>query len=69
VLIEWNSHFYIVYGAVFNETLHYSGRREYAVRKFLLLDPRFSDQRRMAEFNRETDDWGKVQGLMTLMIE
>jgi hypothetical protein len=25
-LIEWNSRFYIVYGAIFNETLHYSGR-------------------------------------------
>jgi len=67
-MIEWKSHFYIVYGAIYDETLHYSGRREYAIHKFLLLDPRFSGDQRQAEFNRDTDDWGSVQGLMTLTM-
>jgi hypothetical protein len=68
-VIEWKSRFYIVYGAIFDETLHYSGRREYAIHKFLLLDPRFSGDRSQAEFNRDSDDWGTVQGLMTLTVE
>jgi hypothetical protein len=67
-LIEWNSHLYVLYGAIFNETRYYSGPRYFAVHKLLLLDPRFSDQRRETEFNRETDDWGKVQGLLTLVV-
>jgi hypothetical protein len=45
-----------------------SGARQYSIAKFLLLDPRFSDQRRDAVFNRETDDLGKVQGLLTLTV-
>jgi hypothetical protein len=34
-----------------------------------LLDPRFSDQRRETQFNRDADDWGQVQGLLQLAIE
>jgi len=67
-LIEWKSHLYVLYGAIFNETRYYSGMRQYAIHKLLLLDPRFSDQRRETEFNRETDDLGKVQGLLTLAV-
>jgi hypothetical protein len=68
-VIEWKSNFYIVYGAIFDETLHYSGRREYAVHRFLLLDPRFSGDQRQVEFNRDTDDWKTVQGLMRVTVE
>ena len=68
LLIEWRSHFYVLYGAIFDETRSYSGVRQYAVRKLLLLDPRFPDQRRETTFNRETDDWEKVQGLLTVAV-
>jgi hypothetical protein len=68
LLFEWKSHLYVLYGAIFNETRYYSGERQYAVVKLLLLDPRFSDQRREVEFNRETDDWGNVQGLLTVAV-
>jgi hypothetical protein len=67
-LIQWKSRLYVLYGAIFDETRYYSGAREYAVSKLLLLDPRFSDQRREVVFNRETDDWEKVQGLLTLTV-
>ncbi len=68
-LVEWKSHFYVLYGAIVNETAYYSGRRQYVILKLLLLDPRFSDQRREVVFNRETDDWGKeVQGLLALTV-
>jgi hypothetical protein len=67
-LIEWKSHFYVVYGVVFDETVFSNGRRQYAIHKFLLWDPRFSDERRESEFQMGTDDWEKVQGVMTLQL-
>jgi hypothetical protein len=67
-LIEWKSHVYVLYGAIFNETRYNSGIRQYAILKLFLLDPRFSDERREVVFNRETDDWEKVRGLLTLAV-
>jgi hypothetical protein len=32
--------------------------------KFLLLDTRYSDSRRSLVFDRESDDWAKVQGVV-----
>jgi hypothetical protein len=66
LLLEWKSHFYVLYGAIFDETVYTSGQRQFAVHKLLLLDPRFSDPRRETEFNRGTDDWAGIQGLLTL---
>lgn len=67
LLFEWKSHLYVLYGATFGETRDLgSGERDYSIRKLFLLDPRFSDQRRDVEFNREIDDWGGVQGLLTV---
>ena len=68
LLIRWKSHFYVLYGAIFDETVYSSGQRQFAVHKLLLLDPRFSDRRRQTEFNRDSDDWGKVEGLLTLAV-
>ncbi len=66
-LMEWNSRLYVVYGVIFDETLDLStGARMDAIRKFLLLDARFSNARRQVSFDRLTDDWGKVQGLLML---
>ncbi len=68
LLIKWKSHLYVLYGAIFDETVYSSGQRQFAVHKLLLLDPRFSDRRRDVEFNRDRDDWGKVEGLLTLSV-
>jgi hypothetical protein len=43
LLMEWKSHFYVLYGAIFDETVYTSGQRQFAIHKILLLDPRFSD--------------------------
>jgi len=69
-IMEWNSHIYVIYGAVFDETLDSPaiGARMDALRSFLLLDTRFSDGHREVIFNRLTDDWKKVQGLLMLSI-
>jgi len=66
LLIQWNSHFYVVYGVIFNEKLYYSGHRDYFIHKLLLLDTRFSDTRRETSFDRLKDDWTKLQGLLML---
>jgi len=68
LLMEWNSNFYVLHGAIFNETRYSNGTSQYSILKLLLLDPRFSDKRRETEFSRGVDDWGKVQGLMTITV-
>ncbi|HEY6339170.1 MAG TPA: hypothetical protein VIW68_11815 [Candidatus Sulfotelmatobacter sp.] len=68
MLFEWRSHVYVLYGAIFGEERCVSGARHYSIAKLLLLDPRYSDQRRETVFNRETDDLSKVQGLLRLSV-
>ena len=66
LLMEWNSHLYVVYGVFYVETVDDNGGIMDAIRTLLLLDARFSDERRQVTFNRLSDDWGKVQGLLML---
>jgi hypothetical protein len=66
LLMEWNSRLYIVYGVIYSTTYTDQGGRVDSIFKIFLLDPRFSDQRREVTFDRQTDDWGKVQGLLML---
>ncbi len=68
MLLQWNSHVYVLYGAVFDETGDYNSGFTYAITKLLLLDLRFSDARREVTFNRDTDDLGKVQGMLVLTV-
>ena len=67
-LLEWKSHVYVLYGAVYGEDRCVSGARHYSIDKLLLFDPRYSDQRREAVFKRETDDLSTVQGMLTLSV-
>jgi hypothetical protein len=69
-LVLWDSHFYVVYGATYIESMrHYEGPVAYSIRTLRLLDSRFSDTRREVVFNRETDDLSKIQGILLLMAE
>jgi hypothetical protein len=68
LLVEWKSRLYVLYGAAFDERLYYNGQRDYVIHKLFLLDLRFSDSRRDFTFNRDNDDWGNVQGLLTLSL-
>jgi hypothetical protein len=70
-LIEWNSHLYVVHGVVYMWFASRSGpeggvSEGTVIHKLLLWDTRYSDSRREVVFNRETDDWSKVQGLLFL---
>jgi hypothetical protein len=66
LLMEWNSHLYVVYGAIYDTVYTPEGGRSDSILKIFLVDPRFSDQRREVSFNRQIDDWAKVQGLLML---
>jgi hypothetical protein len=65
MLLMWKSHLYVLYGAAYVED--YDPDRATGtdnVTKLLLIDTRYSDARRNVEFDRQTDDWSKVQGVV-----
>jgi hypothetical protein len=63
-LFEWDSHLYVLYGAVYDEKYFDTGGREFVIHKLLLLDTRFTGPRRETSFDRDQDDWKDVQGLL-----
>jgi len=65
MLMLWNSHLYVLYGVNYVEDYDPdSATGTDNVTKLLLIDTRYSDARRNVEFNRQTDDWSKVQGVL-----
>jgi len=65
LLFQWNSQLYVCYGVTYRKDYDPdTGTELDTIQKFLLLDTRYSDSRRATVFNRETDDWGKVQGML-----
>ena len=64
LLTLWNAHLYVLDGAIFDETLYTDGTRMDVIHKLLFLDTRFSDSRREVTFDRNVDDWSKVQGML-----
>lgn len=68
LLLVWNSHLYVLYGADFDEVSSDDGSRAFMIHKLLLLDTRYSGSRRVVTFDRETDDWSKVQGMLRLTV-
>jgi hypothetical protein len=65
MLMMWKSHVYVLYGV--NYVTDYDGETGRAtdnVSKLMLIDTRYSDERRNVEFDRQTDDWNKVQGVL-----
>jgi hypothetical protein len=69
LLLEWGDRVYVVYGAIFDIARDTgSGVEAFAVHKLLLLDPRFSDRKRVTEFNRDSDDWEKVRGITVVKV-
>jgi hypothetical protein len=65
MLMMWKSHLYVLYGVNYVEDYdRETGRGTDNVTKLLLIDTRYSDARRSLEFDRQTDDWSKVQGVV-----
>ena len=69
LLLAWKSHLYVCYGVTYGKYYDPNSELEVdTIYKFLLLDTRYSDSRREVVFNRETDDWSKVQGMLSLTV-
>jgi hypothetical protein len=68
LLIVWDSHLYVLYGAIFDEVGSEDGSSAFMIHKLLLLDTRYSGSRREVVFNRDTDDWSKVEGMLRLSV-
>lgn len=69
-LMEWDSHVYVVRGVIFFWAPYGGGDQGYTpvtvIRKFLLLDTRYSDSRRNVVLDREANDLKKVSGMLFL---
>ncbi|MFZ0201845.1 MAG: hypothetical protein WB523_23100 [Candidatus Sulfotelmatobacter sp.] len=66
LLMQWNLHWYVVYGVTYGVIVGDDGTQSQTILKLWLQDARYSDERRNVSFDRQTDDWGKVQGLLIL---
>ncbi len=68
LLFKWKNTLYVLYGVVYDEHLFYSGRRDNVIRELLLIDPRYSDKRRLVAFEREQDDFAEVEGVASVSV-
>jgi hypothetical protein len=69
LLMQWNSHLYVCYGVTYRRDYDPStGSELYTIYKFLLLDTRYSGSRRELTFDRATDDWTMVRGMLALTV-
>jgi len=71
LLMQWDSHLYVVHGLVYRWFVTSSGpdgggSEGTLIHKLLLWDTRYSDSRREVVFDRTIDDLSKVQGLLFL---
>ncbi len=66
VLVGWNAHLYVCYGVTYREDYDANGGVMDTILRFRLIDPRYSDARREVVFDRATDDWSRVQGMLWL---
>ena len=66
-LMQWNAHLYVVDGVIYRWIIigdDPPSAPMTVIHKFLLRDPRFTDQRQKVEFNRSSDDITKIGGLL-----
>ena len=67
MLLDWNSHVFVLNGALFDERVYSDGHRDYIIRKLLLLDPAAGGNGQTA-FDMQTDDWAQLKGFLALRI-
>jgi hypothetical protein len=68
LLMEWKGALYVIHGVIYDEHLHNSGKRDNVIRQLLLIDPRYSDQRRFASFDRQRDEFAQVNGITEIQV-
>jgi hypothetical protein len=68
LLMEWNSHIYVLYGVTYRKDYDPNGAMLDTILTLLLIDTRYADSRREIVFDRQTDDWSKVQGVLLVKV-
>ena len=68
LLFEWKGALYVLYEVVYDEHIFSSGQRDNLIRELLLIDPRYSDQRRFVAFERDKDDFAQVEGIASASV-
>ncbi len=68
LLMEWKNELFVLYGIVYDERLHSDGHRVNVIRELLLIDPRYSDKRRLKAFVREKDNLAEVAGVASVTV-
>ena len=66
-LMQWNAHLYVVDGLIYRWIIRGSDSTSAPIteiHKFLLRDPRFTDERQKVEFNRSSDDITEIGGFL-----
>jgi hypothetical protein len=71
-LMLWNAHLYVVDGLVYRWMMMGSDSTSApmtVILKFLLRDPRYTDERQKVELNRNSDDITKIDGCLFLQTK
>lgn len=68
LLVEWKKALFVLNGVVYDEHRHSDGHRDNVIRELLLIDPRYSDERRFVAFVREKDNFAEVEGIASLSV-
>lgn len=67
-LMQWNSRWYLLVGADYDEWIYNDGRRDYSIHKLRLLDFGNPAAPKKTVFDRQKEDWAKVQGLLLVSV-
>jgi hypothetical protein len=70
-LMQWNAHLYVVDGLIYRWIMIGSGSTSApitVIHKFLLRDPRYTDERQKVEFNR-SDDITRIGGFLLVQTK
>jgi hypothetical protein len=65
-LVQYKGSFMVLYGATYDAHLRSDGSRMNVVRRLLLLDPRYQDDRRWVSFRRDNDHLSDIAGFVSI---
>lgn len=66
LLVQWDSHFFVLRGAVFDDKVYSDGNRDIILRKLRLFDPDATAAAHEITFDREKNQWSQVQGFLLI---
>jgi hypothetical protein len=69
VLLEWDSHVYLLKSVTFDETRYTDGTSDYVIRGMMVLDPQSKTKNMEVNYNRQKDDWGNIKSLLIVTAQ